>query len=428
MGNSSSHPDLNISDLYNAMDYIAAYYILTTDYENLSKLSEKSYCDKLSNLTSTIVNTSSTKDDLFFLQQRIKHGWSKTPSTPYDLALPRQEQTAVSKLLTKNQCNHIAKFYVKIAHIFASILTTINPVYMYKNTTGQIIRRTKADDTLGREISNTNICDSRISELKNRETFLTTSSETTPNTPPLPPTFCDVTSNQSSGQTLDDEPGIRELKQLYYDEYDYDTGEFSKMSEKASTAFKSDLAQFYKEFTGETDVPPTITTFSDIKLKTYNRSAVCDNPLLNASPDNISRYSASIRDMIKTASSKQLELLKIIDILFIFVQDQPNDNDTTNQSHVNKIRINPTLTETILNEVIIKTRGLIMDLYLGCEKDYTNSLKIFESILEKQIFETTISQIKNMESQINQIVDTQMPVQQPSIHKIQQPNIHTDNK
>jgi hypothetical protein len=435
MGNSSSHPELNIYDFYTAIDYIAAYYILSTDYENLSRLSEKEYCDKLTNLTSTIISKSSTKNELFYLHQRIQKGWSSKPTTPEQLHLTQREKKTISQLLSQNQCNQIAKFYVKIAHIFAAILTTINPVYMYKNSSGQIIRRTQADDTLGRKIGNTNICDSRISKLKQREAYLNHEkvySESPINTFKhqeekqeveekqekshiggsefRPPTFCEVNNKKS----LNDEPGIHELKQLYFDEYDYETGEFSKMSSQSKEAFKNDLKLFYTEFTGEKDVPPTIDSFSDIKLKSFNKSAACGNRHLSASTSNILKYSASIRDMIKTATAKQLELLKIIDILFIFVPET-KETEMGTDKNTNKIRINPLLTETVLEDAVVKTRKLIMELYLGCERDYTNSLKLFESILEQKIFDTTMNQINNMELQAKHLINENMPGQTPAI-------------
>ena len=43
-------------------------------------------------------------------------------------------------LKKKRVCIGIAKFYVKIAHVFAAIVMTINPVYTYKDATGQTVK------------------------------------------------------------------------------------------------------------------------------------------------------------------------------------------------------------------------------------------------------------------------------------------------
>lgn len=65
----------------------------------------------------------------------------------------------------------ISKFYIKIAHIFAAIVTTINPIYVYKDTEGNNIRASlfekgKIPKNTPREIYKLNICDNRINALK----------------------------------------------------------------------------------------------------------------------------------------------------------------------------------------------------------------------------------------------------------------------
>ena len=48
--------------------------------------------------------------------------------------LPRLE--IMSKLRKKRMCLGIAKFYIKIAHLFAAIVKTINPQYKFRNLNG----------------------------------------------------------------------------------------------------------------------------------------------------------------------------------------------------------------------------------------------------------------------------------------------------
>jgi hypothetical protein len=69
------------------------------------------------------------------------------------------------------------------------------------------------------------------------------------------------------------------------------------------------------------------------------------------------------------------------------------------------VRINPTLTENVLQETVAKTRKLIVDLYVRCELDYVNGLKIYETIVEKNIFETTKNQINALKLQSVEIVN-----------------------
>ena len=43
-------------------------------------------------------------------------------------------------LKKKRMCQAIAKFYIKIAHVFATIVRTVNPVYVYKDNQGNTVR------------------------------------------------------------------------------------------------------------------------------------------------------------------------------------------------------------------------------------------------------------------------------------------------
>ena len=73
--NSSSNKSENkFENFYDIIDYIATHYILTMDFKNLSKLSEKAYCDKLVVLTSDIIEKYFNDMEITFLAQRIKNG------------------------------------------------------------------------------------------------------------------------------------------------------------------------------------------------------------------------------------------------------------------------------------------------------------------------------------------------------------------
>jgi intergrase/recombinase len=93
------------------------------------------------------------------------------------------------------------------------------------------------------------------------------------------------------------------------------------------------------------------------------------------------------------------------------------------------IRVKPTLTEKILQELVEKTRKIIVDLYVTCEDDFEKGVKLYEAIVEQQILLTTESQIKELDkvaqdavsaykkptqvsSVVEKPVETQMQVQQ----------------
>jgi hypothetical protein len=209
---------------------------------------------------------------------------------------------------------------------------------------------------------------------------------------------------------LDEEIGIPELMELYYDDgYDYKSGQFNRMSEETEQQFKNDLKNFYVNFTGDYNVPESVSKFSDIKLRDYNKDKFCtksNNTDSSSSEDEMYmeistrnslyvKYAANLKKMIDSVNKKQQQLSSIIDKVFVYVYDS---NETDQQENKNEvIRINPDLTEESLQNVVVECRNYIKDLYLTCEKDFTEGIKIYEAIVESKILDTTMKQIDKLE-------------------------------
>ena len=131
------------------IDYIATYYILTMDFQSLRKLYDIEYCDKLVILTSDIIERYFTDIQITYLAENIKTGKEKSEEKSEEIEKDKMiffNKDDISKLDIKNPvkkrrvCIGIAKYYIKIAHIFATILTTINPIYVYKDKSGNTIK------------------------------------------------------------------------------------------------------------------------------------------------------------------------------------------------------------------------------------------------------------------------------------------------
>jgi hypothetical protein len=387
------------------LDYIATYYILTMDFQSLRKLYEKDYCDKLVVLTSDIIERYYTNMEITYLAQRVKNGIEVNELEKDKMLFFNKDdlnnmdvQNATKK---RRICNGIAKFYIKIAHIFAAIVTTINPIYVYKDTEGNTIRanlyeKGKIPPNTPRDIYKLNICDNRINALKNKEDILNPDENGEIN---VGPKVCAFNVNDfGNTKTLDEEPGIPELMELYLDDnYDYKTGRFTGMSEKTKKVFEEDLKIFYNIFTGKSEVPPEIKKFSDIRLRDYKNDPGCtgNDPKLQQkikgkiSNKLFSNYADNLKQMIQRANKNQTELLTILNKLFVYTIDP--------QTNKKKIRVNPSLNEEKLQEIVVETRALIIKLYLTCEIDYTNGIKLYEAIVEQKILETSKSQIENLE-------------------------------
>jgi len=448
--------DKNFKDLYDVMDYIATYYILTMDFQSLKKLTEKEYCNNLVILTSDIIKKYFNDLDITYLAQRIKNGAEVNElvkehatfltKTQFDsLDIKNDKQKSIKK---KRVCIGIAKFYIKIAHIFAAIVTTINPIYTYKDENGNIVNvplmeKYKIPKNAQRTLSKLNICDNRINSLKNSKKQV--NAPNVDNEEIVNPKICDFNLDKNKNlKTLADEPGIKELMNLYFDVYDYSTGAFTSMSKESKSAFEKDLKTFYTAFTGKKDMPPEITKFSDIKLKDYNSMDGCqgENPkyknayTLNKNDKLFVNYAKNISDMIKSTSTKQSELLEIINVLFTYVLDP--------YSGKRKIRVNPKLNEEILQKAIESARKLIVQLYVNCEYDFLQGIKLYETIVEMKIIQTTENQIKNLNTEKKNIVSKTMqsmpqpiqpqmpqPIQpqiaQPIMPQQQMPNTNMEN-
>jgi len=145
MGNSNSVTSSQVENFDNIIDYIASYYILTMDFKNLTKLSEKDYCDKLIILTSSILERYLTEQEIVYLDQRTQNGIEVNNMSKDKIIYLTKEQfegfdvkNDVKKNLKKKRvCIGIAKFYIIIAHIFSAIVMTVNPIYNYTDEYGQ---------------------------------------------------------------------------------------------------------------------------------------------------------------------------------------------------------------------------------------------------------------------------------------------------
>jgi hypothetical protein len=406
------------SNFYEVIDTIATYYILTMDFKSLSKLADKEYCDKLVIITSDIIKNYFNDLEITYLAQRIEKGEEVNKlSKENEIFVNKDELESLDvkndsqkSIRKKRICIGIAKFYVKIAHIFAAIVKTINPVYVYKENGTSVKKTLLEKDTIPKGIKKTlyklNICDNRIRNLRKLDVDENKQIN-------LHPKICDFNLDKKGNvKTLNDEPGITELMQLYLDDkYDYSTGVFIGMSDSTKRQFQKDLKIFYTAFTGNEDMPPEIQKFSDIKLRDYNNKNSCqgENPvfkqnyILSENDKLFVEYAKNIKDMIQTASNNQDKLLSVINELFIFVNDPYSDKK--------KIRVNPKLTEEYLQQIVEKTRKIIIELYVKCELDYVNGIKLYEAIVESKILETTKKQIDNLEKKATNIVtETNMKV------------------
>lgn len=446
MGNQVSTTSINSTNnkpesasVSKLVDYIATHYILTMDFQSLTKLFDKKYCDDLVILTSEVIQRHFTDMEITYLAERVKDGDKTDELTsgkdkPSDIAsgtvkpvsnLEKDriiffEKDGLRKLdiqdhiKKRNVCLGIAKFYVKIAHIFAAIVKTINPVYIYKDADNTVRRATLSEKSkipkdAKTEVQNFNLCSNLVTALINKQDY---SDIRDYNDITVSPDVCsiNVKDNSNDGETksLNDLPGLPELEELYMDDdYDFETGKFNGMTDKTKEMYDADLKQFYIFFTGNESMPDTVKRFRDIKLKDYHNSFECRGngqgivppfriPVRGKLSDDLfEKFATNLKEMIANANKNQNELKAVLDALFIYTTDPD-----TKKEH---IRVNPQLTDTILQNIIVETRAVIVTLYLTCEKNFTEGIKIYEAIVKKKLLETTQSQIVSMDKMTDKL-------------------------
>ncbi len=386
--NNINKTNSNIETTAEVIDFIATYYILTMDFKSLRKLYDKEYCNKLAIITSDIIEKYFTDMEIGYLANRLFTSKER-------LIFFNKEQLNKLDMIEQDKkqqiCLEISKFYVKIAHIFAAIVTTINPIYVYKGPDGTKIKvHLDEKNTIPKgtefDIYKLNICDTRKSALqRNYDTK-------NPNKNVINPRVCSLSNDTKS---LEDDPGIMELIDLYYDtDYNIEKGEFEEMSSESKAMYEKDLKMFYTVFTGNEVMPPEIKQFKDIKLRNYKK---CQgpNPLFEravfgsvSEEPLFAQYAENLREMIDKANEGQKQLLGILNKIFVYsIEPQTNKK---------QIRINPKINNTNIQDLVIETRATIIKLYLTCETDYANGIQIYEAIIEKMILKTTENQIKSL--------------------------------
>ena len=204
-----------------------------------------------------------------------------------------------------------------------------------------------------------------------------------------------MTSDIIETMSLADEPGILSLENLYKDVMEIETeganvkGKFV-MSKKSENEYKKDLKDFYNAFVPEGNDFNSINKFSDIKLKDFTTSKVCNDKDDNNIKVNwgssivgdarkkedslFVEYGQHFKTMISHVKEREEELIGYLHDLFEFKLD----NDVP-------IKIKGGLTEDKLNkEIMPKVMKTIKTMYIECEKDFQKGIGIYNQIYKKR--------------------------------------------
>ena len=354
----------------------AADLILRSSFRDMKMLMRKEECDKLVILTSKVIDQNFRKADISVMQGKIDQGQSANKSVEFIKETELRRESGKRQEEKTQLCDGLARYYVKIAHLFAAISQTVDPTYVYK-VGGP--RGTRLSPGLGLQSGRLSPAQSYASYLSPYDPrspgmqspgmqspvmqspvmqspgmqspgaqHASGSAWATPRhdaqsggmfptyapgymTGPVPNAkgeirlkwnqlrnldayentqfvktelngFCSerlatldpsgvlqapelealfeikpaVCGSNRAYPDLERVGGIPDLIELYRDVYDPGAKQYSGMSARMSSAYRADLASFYKVFTGNKVVPDDIKSFADIKLTDYSKLRGCD--------------------------------------------------------------------------------------------------------------------------------------------------------
>ncbi len=261
---SNKEDDIENMKFENVVSYVAAKYITKANFQDLKNLHNPDYCNKLVILTSKAIKHYLNEKNIDYLDQKTKDGNEINKMANADILYLDKDNLdrldVNSSVRKKRMCIGLAKFYVRIAHIFAAIAMTINPRYTYLDENGveqTVSFEQRSNIPKGREIKTkyNNLCSARINAIKPRQN--------TANGIVLKAKNCDMNKKVSNmmddvqvpissteTKNLYDESGIPELEVLYFDDYNFSDGTYIGVTDEGKEVYLNDLEKFYIAFTG----------------------------------------------------------------------------------------------------------------------------------------------------------------------------------
>lgn len=447
----------NNSEFLSKLNEVATDYILGQNFQDMIRLTNSKYCNDLVIITSKILKKSFFSNQIQVMYKQISESDIYNGQSILGISGSNQKEQ------TKKMCTEIAKYYVKIAHLFAAIITTLNPVFSWRSSASSSrailsphiptdpLNRKEVEVEQGMEqgiedvekttlenkhyisemakdvkVENLNFCNSRIADLMdmdeltdllNDESIMNTINGEQPVSEiKIKTKLCSSNLNNSSNagmgmgmgtgirkvKTVYDLPGFAELSRLYNDKYNASKGRFDKMSAKSRDEKKRNIDLLYTLFTGNPNPPKDIKSFRDIPLHSFSDTADCSSPdsMLNKT------YVGNTKDKLFVDYVEQVKKMiydsNMIRNSLLEIIDSIFITNTSSESDAKmKYIIDPNLTYEDLNNLIDETRKIILKLYVNCEKNFIHTLKILQGIIEAQMFETGQRQIRELEKSID---------------------------
>lgn len=418
---------------------IASKLIREQNFHDMKNLFDSKKCDNLVIITADIFEKYFTGNQVTYLDHRIKDGIVdnneetalKEENVLYfekdnlkHVDIDTNKETGKTGFKKRRICIGLAKYYIKIAHLFAAIRTTINEDLIKEERQHRSKREYRGDEEYRDDeedmyddykyeeyydkyygggydsYKRLSVCGRRLMSLLHKKK--------TKKGDYLAPEFCS-SEYRNRIKTLDDELGIPELEALYNNQYEYDESkrdwkkQFTGRDKKMDEEYKKDLTELYNQMTQSTGkLPKEIRDYTDIPVgmegnpqcsrstgyKTLRNHFLIKRGDQEIENEFLSEYMANIKKMEDEVEKKNLELIEILKSLF----KKKSDEDKGEGAY--KIVIDPELTYVKLQELVAKTRKIIVKMYLDCDKGYKTGIEIYIKMLGSKAVQETEDDLK----------------------------------
>ena len=416
------------------IDKIASEYILSMNFQDMKNMNTEAGCSKMVLVMENILKQHTTEVPLSDLETASQglFNLAAPPSGEESIFVFPEGDEQEKKIMDVSDakrkqliCRNIAKFYVQIAHIFAAIIMTVNPKYQYsdegKNKTVSVMdKKTIPDAALSSAsiILEKNYCSERESLLSEKSN-LDDNNNISISVP-----YCNLNNLLTP---IGEAKGIKDLEDLFKDEYDANTGIFT-MSAQSKKAYETMIQEFYNAMHNSGSAP---ASFGEFKLPKYDEERGCSDTALqkilvidedendavepnavdpnavdpNAVDPNVvdpnanekttivkeneelqppyketykgtnsglyKDFKNNIMEMKETTAKNTADVFSMLDKLFNLKNDP--------------ITLNPEITPKTIGPLLLETREKISKLYVDCEKYFQKGLEIFRNIVYQNL-------------------------------------------
>ena len=422
------------------LNKVALNYII---HSNLDKLDQKEHCNDLIILTSGIIDKAFNAQEVEYIYQHTQSG-KVVDKKNKELLMYFNKNTmdnfkkydAASK--KQNMCNSIAKYYVKIAHVLEAISSaldyqtsichkrlnsikikeeannigyiTANFDSVYTPSTKQPLQKNiksivaepgdaqAKPGVMQMQEAKPEATQMQMQEAKPEDAQAKPKATLAkPGDAQAKPEDINKLQNipaqvQYGGNNesikLADEISISNLDRLYnfnedYNYTDTEKKELSEYGKQLKELYKTDLLTFYKAYVNKnvSKLPDDINSFKDIEMTSPNTENYSKK--VNNDGNTLGELSNKLKEMQEKMLNNELRLMGELQKIVTYepISRKTKEGKITQQRF---IELKTTLNDEILTKKIIPNlRKILTELYTTCQIDYSEILKIFDSVKHK---------------------------------------------